>query len=711
MPPAEVAVAVLSRATAPWRRSSGGRARRGRSAPSASRPRAAAGRRWARPAGAARIARQSPRRLGEDAAAGSAEDGQAGRTRAGTSRPRGGPAGARAPAPTGRTNRAAGRAAYFAAMLCSMGRNGTASDRRCKRRRAGRSAASGVSAPRASARRDLALARRRGRAATTSGAWARERPRGGPRACRRRRGSSGRSGPRAMPERPGVAERLLDQRPVDRERARLVEARRPGPARRSRRAARRSRPPRGPRRRGRPASRRARAGPACAPRASAIRASSAASWSSPSIATVAPWSAATARSVSAKATSGWNDPTCVPAAMRRLEDLGAEQRRWCGPSPGRRTCGAPPATPAIASSGTARMISSTSSRSGRRLGEGADARDERSEPLAPRRRRGSRPPWTGQPARSSATPSAVPTAPAPTIPMTGGSPGSRPDVGVGVVAARGRRRRGGGGRSGPGRGRCRRLDLVDRLGRRRRRRRRPAGRGPSAVRLGGRRARPSSAAGPARRAPRGTLPRDECTDRADGGRVPSSLDRSLRRPRAASAPGLPDHCRLAALGDRIDLDRAPVTLKILLENVLRHAGGGIVRADGRRDARRRGGPGAPAEAEVPFMPARVILQDFTGVPAVVDLAVDARRDGRPRRRPRAGQPARPGRPRHRPLGPGRPVRDAGRVRLQRRARVRAQRRALPAPALGPDRVPRPAGRAARAPASSTRSTSSSSRRS
>src|SRR4029078_9792797 len=32
-------------------------------------------------------------------------------------------------------------------------------------------------------------------------------------------------------------------------------------------------------------------------------------------------------------------------------------------------------------------------------------------------------------------------------------------------------------------------------------------------------------------------------------------------------------------------------------------------------------PGAPAEAEVPFMPARVILQDFTGVPAVVDLAV------------------------------------------------------------------------------------------
>ena len=62
---------------------------------------------------------------------------------------------------------------------------------------------------------------------------------------------------------------------------------------------------------------------------------------------------------------------------------------------------------------------------------------------------------------------------------------------------------------------------------------------------------------------------------------------------------------------------------------------------------------------------------------------------------RPGQPARPGRPRHRPLRPDRPVRDARRVRLQRGARVRPQRRALPAAALGPDRVPRPAGRAAR----------------
>jgi len=89
--------------------------------------------------------------------------------------------------------------------------------------------------------------------------------------------------------------------------------------------------------------------------------------------------------------------------------------------------------------------------------------------------------------------------------------------------------------------------------------------------------------------------------------------------RSALGPGLPDHYRLSVLADRIDLERAPVTLKILLENVLRHAGGGVVRTeDVETLASWR--PGQPAEAEVPFMPSRVVLQDFTGVPAVVDLA-------------------------------------------------------------------------------------------
>ncbi|HET7472295.1 MAG TPA: aconitate hydratase [Candidatus Limnocylindrales bacterium] len=90
--------------------------------------------------------------------------------------------------------------------------------------------------------------------------------------------------------------------------------------------------------------------------------------------------------------------------------------------------------------------------------------------------------------------------------------------------------------------------------------------------------------------------------------------------RASLGAGLPDHFRLAVLADRIDLETAPVTLRILLENVLRHAGDGVV-SEGDVETLASWRPGVAAEAEVPFMPARVILQDFTGVPAVVDLAV------------------------------------------------------------------------------------------
>jgi aconitate hydratase len=91
--------------------------------------------------------------------------------------------------------------------------------------------------------------------------------------------------------------------------------------------------------------------------------------------------------------------------------------------------------------------------------------------------------------------------------------------------------------------------------------------------------------------------------------------------RASLGHGLPDYYRLSAVGSLgLDLERTPYTLKVLLENVLRHAGGGIVdEADVRTLLGWR--PGQTAEAEIPFMPGRVILQDFTGVPAVVDLAV------------------------------------------------------------------------------------------
>ena len=67
--------------------------------------------------------------------------------------------------------------------------------------------------------------------------------------------------------------------------------------------------------------------------------------------------------------------------------------------------------------------------------------------------------------------------------------------------------------------------------------------------------------------------------------------------------------------------RLPFSLKILLENLLRREDGGFVRAD---DIRALAG-GSPSDREISFMPARVLLQDFTGVPCVVDLA--AMRDG------------------------------------------------------------------------------------
>jgi aconitate hydratase len=65
--------------------------------------------------------------------------------------------------------------------------------------------------------------------------------------------------------------------------------------------------------------------------------------------------------------------------------------------------------------------------------------------------------------------------------------------------------------------------------------------------------------------------------------------------------------------------RLPYALKILLENLLRNEDGLTVRPEDV-EALARWDPKAPPSTEIAFMPARVLLQDFTGVPAVVDLA-------------------------------------------------------------------------------------------
>ena len=68
-----------------------------------------------------------------------------------------------------------------------------------------------------------------------------------------------------------------------------------------------------------------------------------------------------------------------------------------------------------------------------------------------------------------------------------------------------------------------------------------------------------------------------------------------------------------------DIDRLPYSIRVLLEGLLRTCDGdAVTKADVERLASYD--PTNPAKEEIPFMPARVLLQDFTGVPAVVDLA-------------------------------------------------------------------------------------------
>ncbi len=77
--------------------------------------------------------------------------------------------------------------------------------------------------------------------------------------------------------------------------------------------------------------------------------------------------------------------------------------------------------------------------------------------------------------------------------------------------------------------------------------------------------------------------------------------------------------RLDALAGRFDVARLPFSLKVLLENLLRTEGNGSVQS---QDIEALAGwdPAAQPSREIAFTPARVLMQDFTGVPAVVDLA-------------------------------------------------------------------------------------------
>ncbi|MEX1147319.1 MAG: aconitase family protein, partial [Sphingomonadales bacterium] len=96
---------------------------------------------------------------------------------------------------------------------------------------------------------------------------------------------------------------------------------------------------------------------------------------------------------------------------------------------------------------------------------------------------------------------------------------------------------------------------------------------------------------------------------------------SLKTRRTLEAGGKEyDYFSLEAAAEKLgDISRLPYTLKVLLENLLRHEDGKTVTTDDiqalvdwQKDRR--------SDREIAYRPARVLLQDFTGVPAVVDLA-------------------------------------------------------------------------------------------
>jgi aconitate hydratase len=169
-----------------------------------------------------------------------------------------------------------------------------------------------------------------------------------------------------------------------------------------------------------------------------------------------------------------------------------------------------------------------------------------------------------------------------------------------------------------------------------------------------------------------------------------------------------DIYRLAAVAQEgLDVDTLPYSLKVLLENLLRTEDGVLVSAD---DIRALAGWDAEAEPskEIQYTPARVLMQDFTGVPAVVDLATMREAMGQ-----LGGDPAKIN-----PLAPAELVIDHSVIAdvfgradaFERNVDIEYERNFERYQFLRGDRAPSPTSRWYRpAPASCIRSTSSTSR--
>ncbi|MGH2344523.1 MAG: aconitate hydratase, partial [Chloroflexota bacterium] len=94
-----------------------------------------------------------------------------------------------------------------------------------------------------------------------------------------------------------------------------------------------------------------------------------------------------------------------------------------------------------------------------------------------------------------------------------------------------------------------------------------------------------------------------------------ALDHFGTRAVLGGGPNSPTYYSLAALGRSgiSGIDRLPFTVKVLLENTLRHFSSGLLKEDDVLSLARWNPAGKEAR-EFPFTPGRVVMQDFTGVP-------------------------------------------------------------------------------------------------
>ena len=153
--------------------------------------------------------------------------------------------------------------------------------------------------------------------------------------------------------------------------------------------------------------------------------------------------------------------------------------------------------------------------------------------------------------------------------------------------------------------------------------------------------------------------------------------------------------RLDALDKQgISTTHLPFSLRILLENLLRTEDGRNVTKEEVRALANWNSKSKP-EKEIAFTPSRVLLQDFTGVPCVVDLAAmrDAMKTSGWRSHAHQSPAAR--RIGHRPLRASRRVRHPASVRHECPARIPAQQRALFISPLGANRIPQSRHRSSR----------------